>query len=89
MTLIRLAICSVLVVFQSVCIELADEDSAAKGEAVFNFRCIGCHDVTAEASLGENNKLNQGPSLYGVIGRTAGILPGFPYSDTIVASSIV
>ena len=59
-----------------------------KGEAVFKVRCIGCHDVTAEASLGENNKPKQGPSLFGVIGRTAGILPGFPFSDAMVASGI-
>lgn len=88
MILFRLAIYSVLVVLQSVSIVLADEEDAAEGEAVFKIRCIGCHDVTPEASLSENNKPKQGPSLYGVIGRTAGKLPGFAYSDAMVASGI-
>lgn len=87
--LIRLAIWSALVVSGSVCTVLADEGNAADGEAVFKVRCIGCHDVTAEATLGENNRPKPGPSLYGVIGRTAGKLPGFPYSEAMVASGIV
>lgn len=89
MMLIRLAMWSALAVLGSVCIGLADEGNTADGEAVFKVRCIGCHDVTAEATLGNNNKPKEGPSLYGVIGRTAGKLPGFPYSEAMVASGIV
>ena len=59
---------------------LADGD-AAKGEAVFKKVCAVCH--TAEAG---KNKI--GPSLFGVVGRKAGSVEGFNYSDAMKNSGI-
>ncbi len=57
----------------------AQAGDAEKGERVFQ-RCYSCHSVVA----GEN-KL-QGPNLRGVIGRTAGTLPGFEYSPATIGA---
>ena len=46
---------------------------AAKGETVFA-NCRTCHLV-------EEGKNGVGPSLYGIVGRTAGSIEGFKYSD--------
>jgi len=51
----------------------------ARGERVFQ-RCYSCHSVVDDAT-----KL-QGPNLKGVIGRRAGTLQGFDYSDAMVAA---
>jgi cytochrome c2 len=55
---------------------LADDDP---GERVFQ-RCEGCH------SLGDDNAGMAGPNLAGVVGRAAGSLPGFAYSDPLTAA---
>ena len=52
-----------------------------KGERVFQ-RCYSCHSVDPN----ERAKL-QGPSLYRVIGRAAGSLAGFEYSDGMKAKA--
>ncbi len=87
--LTRLAVYSSFFVLLGVCAPLADEGNLALGEAVFTNRCIGCHDVTEEATLDQNNNPKQGPSLHGVMGRAAGTLPGFTYSEAMAASGIV
>lgn len=53
---------------------------AAKGKTVF-YKCLSCHSVKE----GEN-KL--GPSLYGIVGRQAGSIEGFNYSDANKNSGI-
>lgn len=53
----------------------ADGDAAA-GKKVFN-KCRACHDVKGK------NKV--GPHLDGIIGRTAGTVEGFKYSDAMKA----
>lgn len=55
---------------------LAAGDAAA-GKKVFT-KCMACHDLAVD-----KNKI--GPSLHGVIGRTAGSLPSFEakYSDAM------
>ena len=55
----------------------ADGDTA-KGATIFN-KCKACH--TLEAG---KNKI--GPSLQGVIGRTAGTVEGFKYSEAMKAA---
>jgi cytochrome c len=50
---------------------------SGRGERVFQ-RCVACHSVVA----GED-KL-PGPSLRGVIGRRAGVLPGFRFSPALI-----
>jgi cytochrome c len=54
----------------------AHAQDAAAGEKVFN-KCKACH-VANEAK----NKV--GPSLLGILGRTAGTLEGFKYSPAMV-----
>ena len=52
----------------------AQEGDAAKGEQVFR-RCMACHQV------GESAKNRIGPVLNNVLGREAGTVEGFRYSD--------
>ncbi|MER8464865.1 cytochrome c family protein [Mesorhizobium sp. M1396] len=51
---------------------------AAAGEKVFT-KCKVCH-------VADQDKNKIGPSLNGVIGRTAGTHPGFSYSQAMVAA---
>lgn len=56
----------------------------AAGEQAFN-QCQACHVVQneeGEVLAGRNGR--QGPNLYGVIGRQAGIIEGFRYGNSIV-----
>ncbi len=52
----------------------AAAQDAAAGEKVFN-KCKVCHQI------GENAKNMVGPALNGVVGRKAGVYPGYNYSD--------
>jgi cytochrome c len=52
----------------------AQEGNAEEGAEVFK-KCRACHDVGPEAK----NKV--GPLLNGIIGRKAGTIEGFAYSD--------
>lgn len=55
---------------------LSDPAAAvADGEALFKKNCSTCH--TADKNGGKR----QGPNLWAVVGRTAGSVDGFPYSD--------
>lgn len=54
----------------------------AKGQIVF-LQCRACHSLEAAGP----NKV--GPNLHGVIGRKAGLAPGFAYSDVMTASDVV
>jgi cytochrome c len=51
----------------------AQEDAAA-GAAVFKTQCSICHSVVEGKNL-------VGPSLFGVVGRHAGDISGFHYSE--------
>jgi cytochrome c len=56
------------------------EGDPAKGEQVFK-RCAPCHNA--------DNKTNKiGPSLQGVVGRKAGSVEGFNYSDAMKKSGL-
>lgn len=48
---------------------------AANGEAIFKKRCVACHTI-------EEGKNKVGPSLFGVVGRKAGIAAKFKYSES-------
>lgn len=54
-----------------------DMGDAAAGEAVFK-KCMTCHAV------GDNARNKVGPVLNGVVGRTAGTVPDFRYSEAMV-----
>ena len=53
----------------------------AKGKTIFN-KCMVCHAIEAGVN-------HIGPSLHGVIGRTAGTAPKFSYSAANKKSGIV
>ena len=55
------------------------EGDAGRGARVFQ-RCFSCHSVDP------NEKPLQGPNLAGVIGRQAGTLPRFEYSEAMTAA---
>jgi len=47
---------------------------AAKGKALYDARCSGCHSV-------DRNRV--GPMHRGVVGRKAGSVPGYDYSPAL------
>ena len=53
-----------------------------RGGDVFDAQCAECHSAKA-------NKNKKGPSLFASIGRKAGTVPDFVYSDAMKASGIV
>lgn len=58
---------------------------AEEGEKTFR-RCKACHRIeSADEVIVQGGRT--GPNLYGVIGRTAGAVEGFRYSDTLKAAS--
>ncbi|MDP3460174.1 MAG: cytochrome c family protein [Hyphomonas sp.] len=54
---------------------------AAKGKRVFA-QCMACHTV-------QEGRHNVGPSLYGIVGRESGTIPGFKYSDANQNSDLI
>ena len=68
----------------AVAVALTAAPAAAQdnGEALFNNACRTCH--TLEAG---DNRL--GPTLHGVVGRQAGTLPDYNFSQTLKRSGIV
>jgi cytochrome c len=52
---------------------------AARGANVYEDRCSGCHVLQG---------MGEGPPLAGVVGRKAGSVAGFPYTDAIKASGL-
>jgi len=52
----------------------------AAGQKLFNDHCASCHASKKQAF---------GPSLNGVVGRPAGSVAGFPYSDALKKSGVV
>ena len=54
---------------------------AKKGETVFKRTCAACHTV-------EPGKNKVGPSLAGIVGRPAGTVDGFKYSDPMGNSGL-
>jgi len=50
------------------------------GRSAFEKRCTGCHALDHEKT---------GPRLAGVVGRKAGTVSSFPYSDAIKKSAVV
>jgi cytochrome c len=56
-------------------------DLVALGEDAFQ-TCTGCHSVAPDG------RSAAGPNLYGVMGRQAGSLDGYPFSDAFAASDV-
>jgi cytochrome c len=55
---------------------------AVEGEVVFKENCGRCHSLRPGVSA-------KGPSLSGVIGRKAGSLPGYDYSESLRSADFV
>jgi cytochrome c len=53
--------------------QAAHAQDAAAGAAVFKTQCSVCHSVVEGKNM-------VGPTLFGVVGRQAGQIPGFHYS---------
>lgn len=54
----------------------------AEGKAVFA-NCSACHAIEQDAPNGA------GPNLFGIVGKPAGEVAGFAYSDALKASGII
>jgi cytochrome c len=63
------------------CVASASAQDAAAGAIVFKTQCAGCHSVDAGKTI-------VGPSLFGIVGRTAGSVEGFKYSPANKGSGI-
>ncbi len=61
---------------------IAEESSAVAGKVFFDQHCQTCHNPDAD-------KKTYGPSLVGVVGRKAGSIEDFPYSQVLKNSGIV
>lgn len=62
--------------------EAGKKAMVAAGRIMFEQRCESCHAADPARKA-------YGPSLLGIIGRTAGTLDGFEYSDAMKNSGIV
>lgn len=61
--------------------EETGETIIAQGKAAFA-NCVACHTLEKGAANGA------GPNLFGIVGKTAGSVAGFDYSDALMASGI-
>ncbi|KAI4464201.1 cytochrome c [Holotrichia oblita] len=54
-----------------------------KGKKIFLKQCSRCHSLDAKAGHG------MGPNLHGVVGREAGSVPGFHFSNAFKKSEVI
>ncbi len=59
------------------------DKALSNGERQFARKCSVCHTLQADS------KRRAGPTLFGVFGRRAGGLPGYPYSDALKNANII
>ena len=59
---------------------IGGEGDPARGKALFEKRCTGCHTLTQN---------REGPRLQGVYGRTSGAVVGFAYSAALKNAQVV
>ncbi len=62
---------------------LKNADEMGNGERQFARKCSICHSLTPD------DQRRAGPTLHGIFGRKAGILPEYFYSDTLQDSDII
>jgi cytochrome c len=62
---------------------MAQSGNASRGERLFNQQCKACH------TLDQGGASPVGPNLHGLLGRKAGGVQGFSYSDAMKKSGIV
>lgn len=61
----------------------AQDGDAAAGEKAFN-RCKACHSIVDDSGEAIVKGGKVGPNLYGVVGRVAGSLEDFRYSEAMM-----
>ncbi|KIT14876.1 c-type cytochrome [Jannaschia aquimarina] len=67
-------------------IDLTATGDAAAGESAFR-QCQSCHVVAdPDGEVLAGRAARTGPNLYGVVGRVAGVVEDFRYSDIIVTA---
>ncbi|PWJ21695.1 c-type cytochrome [Jannaschia seohaensis] len=67
-------------------LDLTATGDAGAGESAFR-QCQSCHVVENDAGeVLAGRAAKTGPNLYGVVGRTAGSVEDFRYSDIVVAA---
>jgi cytochrome c2 len=69
----------------SACAQNLPSGDAARGRAYFQVSCALCH--SAELGPDGTVTIKQGPSLVGVVGRRAGSLPHFTYTEALKGSA--
>jgi cytochrome c len=70
----RIVTAAIIISFAAVCSVPARAGDPEAGKQAFRSICSLCHD----AAEGRNRV---GPSLFGVVGRKTGSVPGYSYSD--------
>lgn len=76
-----MAVAAATLVMVSASMARAD-DEAAQGKKIFSRTCAACHTDQA------NGPKRLGPTLFGVVGRKAGSVEGFHYSEANKKSGI-
>ncbi len=67
---------------ESIAASPAPDSDTAAGARLFGLHCGSCHDLNSE-------RHGSGPHLVGIVGRTAGEVGGFNFSDTLRSSDVV
>jgi S-disulfanyl-L-cysteine oxidoreductase SoxD len=74
----------------------AEAGDALEGKVVFSDRCSSCHEYPSDFGLTEEEVASDaasppkgGPSLTGLLGRWAGSLPEYFYSDSMMAADVI
>jgi cytochrome c len=62
---------------------LKDPEEMTNGERQFQRKCSICH------TLGPDSERRAGPTLYGLFGRPAGAIDGYPYSPILADSDVI
>lgn len=65
-----------------VAVPSATADPVTAGKRAFAASCAACHAATGKAPAGV------GPTLYGVVGRKSGSVPGFAYSAAMKGAGL-
>ncbi|MBX2854628.1 MAG: c-type cytochrome [Rhodobacteraceae bacterium] len=60
-----------------------DPETVSNGERQFARKCSVCHTLTPDS------RRRAGPSLYGLFGRPAGTVDGYPYSNALTGTDII